>query len=71
MKEEGDVNYASMACLATMSAVLELLFGNSGLLFHYVPDAGVLHSLHYLIFCQHMLLLPQWTMAVFRAFLII
>lgn len=71
MKEEGDVNYAAMMYLASMSVVLELLFGDAGLLATAIPDAELLHSLHYLIFFQHMLLLPQWTMAVFRAFLLI
>jgi hypothetical protein len=68
MKEEGDPNYAAMLYLALMSGVLEVLFGPSGLLFHSVPDIQILKGLDYLIMWQQMLLLPQWTMAVFRFF---
>ena len=72
MKEEGDVNYAAMLVLACMSAILEVMFGQpNGLLAQSVPDAGMLYFLNYLIFCQQMLLLPQWAMAVFRHFLLI
>ncbi|KAH7624661.1 hypothetical protein NADE_001884 [Nannochloris sp. 'desiccata'] len=71
MKEEGELNYAAMLYLALMSGVLEVLFGPSGVLFHSVPDIGVLKFLDYLIMWQQMLLLPQWTMAVFRYFMLI
>ena len=71
MKEEGDVNYAAMLYLALMSGVLEVLFGPNGILFHSVPDIGILKFLDYLIMWQQMLLLPQWTMAVFRYFMLI
>ena len=71
MKEQGDVNYAAMATLAAASGVMELLFGDSGVLSPSVPDLGLLHGLQYLIFFQQVLLLPQWAMAVFRAFLLI
>lgn len=71
MKGEGDVNYAAMLYLAFMSAILELLFGPSGVLFHSVPDRSILKFLDYLIMWQQMLLLPQWTMAVFRYFMLI
>lgn len=68
MKEEGDVNYAAMAWLALMSMVLEVLFGDAGVLRQTVPDTQLLFFLNYLIFFQQMLLLPQWAMAVFRWF---
>jgi hypothetical protein len=71
MDKEGDPNYAAMLYLALMSGVLEILFGPSGLLFHSVPDVGILKFLDYLIMWQQMLLLPQWTMAVFRYFMLI
>ena len=71
MEEEGDVNYAAMLYLAAMSSVLEICFGESGFLRAAVPDIDLLFFLNYLIFFQHMLLLPQWAMAVFRWFSLI
>jgi len=71
LKEQGDVNYASVAVLAAMSCLLEVLFGDSGLLARSVPDLELLRSLRYLIFFQQTILIPQWTMAVFRSFFLI
>lgn len=70
-REEGDVNYAAMALLAAMSVALEVLFGDTGLLAQSVPDTELLYGLNYLIYCQHVLLLPQWAMAVFRYYSLI
>lgn len=71
MTESGDLNYGAMALLALTSAIMTSLLGDGGLMVEQVPDLGVLQALRYLVFFQHMMLLPMWVFVVFRWFLLI
>lgn len=61
-------NYATMLYLAGLCAILELLIGPGGLLEDQIPDTSVLLSLRCVLIWQQTLLLPQWALAVFRAY---
>lgn len=69
--EPGDIDYSSVAFLATVSSVMSTLVGRGGLMVELVPDASVLHYMQYLCFFQHGLLLPTWVLVVLRAFSVI
>ncbi|KAL4420058.1 hypothetical protein ABPG77_007497 [Micractinium sp. CCAP 211/92] len=71
MTESGDLNYGAMALLAFTSAIMTTLLGDGGLMVEQVPDLTVLQALRYLVFFQHMMLLPMWVFVVFRWFLLI
>ncbi|KAL4440614.1 hypothetical protein ABPG75_003615 [Micractinium tetrahymenae] len=71
MTESGDLNYGAMALLAFTSALLTTLLGDGGLMVEQVPDLNVLQALRYLLYFQHMMLLPMWVFVVFRWFLLI
>ena len=58
--------YSAPAAIAASSILLEVLFGHGGVLANKVPDASLLWALRYLVFCQHIVLLPAWAVAVFR-----
>jgi hypothetical protein len=55
----------ALAAIAASSILLEVLFGHGGVLADKVPDASLLWALRYLVFCQHIVLLPAWSVAVF------
>lgn len=71
MTEQGDLNYGAMTLMAVVSGVLAVLLGQDGMLVAQVPDPGLLAALQYLVFVQHVLLLPMWTFVVFRYFMLI
>ena len=43
LQEPGDLDYAAVALLATVSAVLQFLVGDDGLMLERVPDLELLH----------------------------
>ena len=43
LQEPGDIDYSSVAFLATVSSVMSTLVGRGGLMVELVPDASVLH----------------------------
>lgn len=71
MTESGDLNYGAMFLLALCSGLLATLLGDGGPMVNVVPDLTLLQGLRYLVYFQHMLLLPMWVFVVFRFFLLI
>lgn len=69
--ESGDLNYGAMFLLALCSGLLATLLGDGGPMVNVVPDLTLLQGLRYLVYFQHMLLLPMWVFVVFRFFLLI
>jgi len=64
-------NYAAMIYLASLCAVMQLLVGQHGILFDLIPDTQLLQLLQHILIQQQTILLPQWAMAVFRAYKLI
>lgn len=64
-------NYAAMIYLASLCAVMQLLVGPHGILFDQISDMQLLVLLQCILIQQQTILLPQWAMAVFRAYKLI
>lgn len=71
MTEQEDINHASVFFLALLSIVLEILFGDSGLLNESIPNTDIVQTLHYMIYFINTIALPQWAMLVFRFYKLI